>query len=97
MGVGYLDWEDSQEKGMAAHSSILAWRIPVDRGAWWTTIHGITKSQTQLSTHAINLCTNNENWIKRFTEYGPAHQNKTQFPPQFLPSESFHKPLILLH
>jgi len=26
--------EDSLEKEMAAHSSILAWRIPVDRGAW---------------------------------------------------------------
>ena len=33
----------------------------------------------------------------RFTEYGPAYQNKTQFPPQFLPSGSFHKPLILIH
>ena len=33
------------EKGMATHSSILAWRIP------WTeaTVRGITKSQTQLS------------------------------------------------
>ena len=25
---------------MATHSSILAWRIPVDRGAWWATVHG---------------------------------------------------------
>ena len=31
-----------------------------------------------------------------FTKHGPAHQNKTQFPPQSsLPSGSFHKPLIL--
>ena len=29
-----LDWEDPVEEGMAAHSSILAWRIPVDRGTW---------------------------------------------------------------
>ena len=28
---------------MATHSSILAWRIPIDRGAWWTTVHGVTK------------------------------------------------------
>ena len=28
------------EKEMAIHSSILAWRIPMDRGAWWPTIHG---------------------------------------------------------
>ena len=33
---------------MAIHSSILAWRIPMDRGAWWATIHGVTKSQTHL-------------------------------------------------
>ena len=38
-----------------------------------------------------------ENWI-RFTEHGPVHQNKTQFPlSQSLPSGSFHKPLVLLH
>ena len=30
-----LGWEDSLEKSMATHSSILAWRIPMDRGAWW--------------------------------------------------------------
>ena len=34
---------------MATHSSIFAWRIPMDRGAWWTTVHGVTKSQTQPS------------------------------------------------
>jgi len=33
----------------AIHSNILAWRIPMDRGAWWATVHGITKSQTGLS------------------------------------------------
>ena len=33
---------------MAVHSSTLAWRIPMDRGAWWATVHGVTKSQTQL-------------------------------------------------
>ena len=34
---------------MATHSSILAWRIPMDRGAWRTTVHEVTESQTQLS------------------------------------------------
>ena len=29
-------------EGMATHSSILAWRIPMDRGAWWDTVHGVT-------------------------------------------------------
>ena len=32
---GSLGWEDPREKGMATHSNILAWRIPMDRGAWW--------------------------------------------------------------
>ena len=44
-----LGWEDHLEEGMATHSSILAWRIPMDRGAWWATVHGVAKSQTQLS------------------------------------------------
>ena len=43
-----LGWEDPLEEGMATHSSILAWRIPMDRGAWRATVHGVTKSQTQL-------------------------------------------------
>ena len=42
-----LGWEDPLEEGMATHSSILAWRIPLVRGAWWATVHGVTKSQTQ--------------------------------------------------
>ena len=33
---------------MATHSSILAWTKSMDRGAWWATVHGGTKSQTQL-------------------------------------------------
>ena len=28
---------------MATHSSILAWRIPMDRGAWWATVHGVQR------------------------------------------------------
>ena len=32
---------------MATHSNILAWRIPMDRGAWGATVHRVTKSQTQ--------------------------------------------------
>ena len=47
--VRSLGWEDPLGKGMVTHSSILAWRIPMDRGAWWTTDHEVSKSQTQLS------------------------------------------------
>ena len=47
--VRTLGWEDPLEEGMGTHSSILAWRIPMDRGAWQTTVHGVAKSWTQLS------------------------------------------------
>ena len=42
-------WEDPLEGGMATHSSILAWRILMDREARRATVHGVAKSQTQLS------------------------------------------------
>ena len=35
-----LGWEVPLEEGMATHSSMLAWRIPMDRGAWWAIVHG---------------------------------------------------------
>ena len=48
--VQSLIWEDPLEEGMATYmatySSILAWRIPKDRGAWEATVHGVTKSWT---------------------------------------------------
>ena len=44
-----LGWEDSPEEGMATHSSILTWIIPMDKGALWATVHGFENSQTQLS------------------------------------------------
>ena len=47
--VRSLGWEDPLEKGISIHSSILAWRIPMDRGAWWAAFHGITKSWARLS------------------------------------------------
>ena len=42
--VWSLGWEDPLEEGMATHSSIIAWRIPMDRGAWWATVHEVAKS-----------------------------------------------------
>ena len=47
--VRSLGWEDPFEEGMAIHSSILVWRIPMDGGAWRATVHGVAKSQTPLS------------------------------------------------
>ena len=46
--VQSLGREDPLAEGMATHSCILAWRIPTDRGAWWATVQGITKSRTRL-------------------------------------------------
>ena len=42
--VQSLGWEDPLEEGMATHSSILAWRIPMDIGALWATVHEVAKS-----------------------------------------------------
>ena len=39
----FLGLEDPLEEGMATLSSILAWRIPMNRGAWLTTVHGVAK------------------------------------------------------
>ena len=44
--VQSLGRESPLEKGMATHSSILTWKIPMDRGAWRATVHGAAKSQT---------------------------------------------------
>jgi len=37
------------EEGVATYASSFAWRTPMDRGAWWATVHGVTKSWTRLS------------------------------------------------
>ena len=42
--VRSLGREDPLEEGVAIHSSILAWRIPVDKGAWQAIVHGVSKS-----------------------------------------------------
>ena len=52
-----LGQEDPLEKETASHSSILAWKISTDRGAWWESrgVYGVTESQTRLSTHTHTL------------------------------------------
>ena len=45
-GVRSLGWEDPLEEGMATHSSILAWSMPMDRVAWWAAVHRVIKSRT---------------------------------------------------
>ena len=55
-----LGWEDPLEKGWATHSSILAWKIPMDRGTWWATVHrGCKELDTteRASTDLEKYCT----------------------------------------
>ena len=47
--VRSFGWEGPLEESMATHSSTLAWRISMDRGAWQATVHGVAKSRTRLS------------------------------------------------
>ena len=54
----FLDWEDPLEEGIAIHSSILAWRIPVDRGPWRAIVHGVaeldmTEQLKHVRTHVL--------------------------------------------
>ena len=44
--VQSLGQEDPLEESRATHSSILAWRIPMDRGTWRATVHGVTELDT---------------------------------------------------
>ena len=46
--VRSLGGEDPLEEGMATHSGILAWRTPMDKEAWWATVHRVAKNQTRL-------------------------------------------------
>ena len=47
--VQSLGWEDPLEEGVEIHATIPAWRIPMDREAWWATVHGVSKSWRQVS------------------------------------------------
>ena len=58
MRVQSLGQEDPLGEDMATHSSILAWRIPMDRGAKKSAVHRVIQSQTQLkqlTTHIYYL------------------------------------------
>ena len=66
-----LGWEDPLEKGMATHSSVLAWRIPMDRGAWWASFHGITELDT------TEQLTHSEGWLG-YSIPGPSSEYLTK-------------------
>ena len=54
---------------MAAHSSILAWRSLLDRGAWWTMVHRATKSRTRLKDLAHVASRLKEEWFLRGSHF----------------------------
>ena len=56
MQVRSLGWEDPLEEGMATLCTVLAWRIPMDRGAWSVTDHSVTKSQRPLKRLSTHKC-----------------------------------------
>ena len=52
---------------MATHSNI-SWRVPMDRGAWWATVHGVTKSWMDM-TERLNTNTFLLTWTHTFIVY----------------------------
>ena len=60
---------------MALHSSTLAWKNPMDGGAWWDAVHGVAKSRTRLSDFP-------------FTFHFPALEKEMATHSRFLPGES---------
>ena len=57
-----VGWEDPLGEGMATHSRILAWRIPMDRGAYWATVHEVTELDT---TEQLTLSLSRANMINK--------------------------------
>ena len=72
--VQSLGWEDPLEAGMATHSSILAWRISMDRGVWRATVHAVTESDTTETTHRMH----NVNTHKMENSTDPLRPQKQQ-------------------
>ena len=61
-----LGWKDPLDERMATCSSILAWRIPMDSGAWQATVHVITKSHTRLNDWAAATKIHTQNLALKF-------------------------------
>ena len=59
-----LGWDVPPEKRKATYSSILAWRIPMDRGALWATVPGVAKSQDTTVTLTLIMVEFRKAWRK---------------------------------
>ena len=70
MWVCSLNWEDPLEKEMETPSKYSCLGNPMDRGAWQATVHGVTKSWTQLSRHTSSFyVTSNGKSYKIIVQY----------------------------
>ena len=81
-------------------ASPMAQRLKRLPPVWETRVRSLGREdplEKEMATHSSILAWRIPWTEKPGTELGPAHQNKTQFPPESLPSGSFYKPLILLH
>ena len=65
--VWSLGWEVPLKGNMATHFSILVWRIPMNRGAWLVTVHGVAKSQTWLND-LITVIAISDFWLPNVNE-----------------------------
>ena len=84
--AGRETWVRSLDKRMTTHSSLPAWRIPMDRGASQATVHGISKSRTQLSdfhththTHIMYLSILESKSLQVFLEVEMINQKQIFF------------------
>ena len=66
--VSSLGQEDPLEWGMATHSSIHAWRIPVDRGAWQAIVHRVPKSDQESNPRSLQ-------WKRGVLTLGPPEKS----------------------
>ena len=87
--VQSLGREDPLEKGMATHSSILAWRIP-----WWATVHGVTNSWTQLSDYCFSYkATTSDDIVK--TAFVDAKTSFMEKEPCLISHQECHRAAVL--
>ena len=66
-------WEDPLEKEMATHSSVLAGRISWME-EWWATVHGVTKSRTQLSDFTFTFTFTTVSYTRKIPRVSPGYR-----------------------
>ena len=72
--VWFLGWKDPLEEGMATHSSALAWRISIDRGAWRAIVYEVTKNWTWLINRYTGVLFAPECVARKWRRWGTSNQ-----------------------